>query len=338
MKNLIVTAFKIFSRNKAFVMSVVFIPTFMFLMMSVLLPYTEKHTIAVINNTSSDVIKDAVENIDGISIIDADEDEIPKLIAKGTIDLAVIINNNPVTGEPAASVISSGDCEIQQAVELAAEHAASGDTSYKVSVNSADRGKNNLMNTAVFMLNKLIQSGSILGALIIADRKKHIRDRVMLSKVSPFTYLSGQGIVYFVCSCFGVGLYCLVAKLFDFDFGMRVPFHYFIMMCLSNLFAASFYILAASLVSSEEKLEGVSMIILITSFFSGMLFPFGYMPKAFKVIGNFCPQRWIMNGVENIQKSGTFSSALPQVFLTIGVSFVFLIIGSLICNKKSSKS
>ncbi len=338
MKNLIVTAFKIFSRNKSFVTSVVFIPTIMFLMMAVLLPYTEKHTIALINNTSDNVIQDAVEDIDGISIVDADEDKIPELIARGTIDLAVVIDNDPETGKPSATVISSGDCEIQQAVELAAEYAASGDTSQKVSVNSANRGKNNLMNTAVFMLNKLIQGGSILGALIIADRRKHIRDRVMLSKISPFVYLSGEGIVYFVCSCFGSGLYCLVAKLFDFDFSMRLPFHYFIMMCLANLFAATFYILAASLAVSEEKLQGVSMLILITSFFSGMLFPFSYMPKAFRVIGNCCPQRWVMNGVENIQESGSFSAALPQVSLIIGVSIVFLILGSIMCTRKSAKN
>lgn len=337
MKNIIVTTFKIFSRNKAFVSSVVFIPTFMFLMMAVLLPYSEKHTITVINNTNDIVIENAIEDLDGVSFVDSDEDEILELISRGIIELAVVIDEDPVTGTAAASIISSGDCEIQNAVELAIEYASDEKNDNISSVNDSNRGKNNLMNTAAFMLNKFIQGASILGALIIADRKKHIKDRVMLSNVHPIKYLSGEGIVYFVSSCFGAGLYCLVALLMNFDFGMRTPLYYFIMMCFANLFASAFYIFASALVKSEEKLQGLSMLVLVTSFFSGMLFPFSYMPKAFRVIGNCCPQRWVIRGVEKIQEYGRFSAALPQIGLLIGFSAVLFTVGVFLCNKKTAK-
>ncbi|MGL6200499.1 MAG: ABC transporter permease [Lachnospiraceae bacterium] len=327
MKNMIVTAFKLFRRNKAFLFSVTIIPTLLFLLMTVLLPYTEMHSVSVINHTDDKAIENSINGIDGINIVEANEDKIAELISRGTIELAVVINEDPETGFAVAQIYNSGDSEIYDAVELAVSYASDSSQNSITSVNSSDRGIHNLMNTLPFMLYKFIEGASVLGAMMIADRKKHIKDRIMLSGISPVTYISGMTMVYFICSCFGSGLYCLVGGIMSYDFGMRYPIHYFIMLCFVNLFSASFYVLAASLVNSEESLQGVSTLVLVSAFFSGMLFPFDYMPKVFKMIGNCCPQRWIVKGIENIQVSGTFSAALPQIGLVFTLTLIFLIIG-----------
>lgn len=327
MKNMIVTSFKLFSRKKAFLVSVTIVPTILFLLMTVLLPYSEKHSIAIINHTDDTYIESAIEDLDGISIVDAEEEKIGELITRGTIELAVVINDNPETGKPIAAIYNTGDCEIYNAVELSIQYASSENHNSITSVNETKRGKHNLMNTLPFMLYKFIEGASVLGAMIIIDRKKHIKDRIMLSGVNPFTYISGMTSVYFVCSCIGSALYCIVGAVMRYDFGMRHPIEYFLMLCIANLFSAAFYIFAASLVNSQASLESVGSIILITGFFSGMFFPFDYMPKAFQIIGTCCPQRWITHGIERIQESGTFAAALPQLVLILGVTAVLLVIG-----------
>lgn len=336
MKNMIVTAFKLFSRNKAFLFSVTIVPTILFLLMTVLLPYTEMHSVSIINNTDDKIIENSINGIDGISIVEAEEDKIAELIARGTIELAVIINDDTETGLAVAQIYNAGDCEIYDAVELAISYASDSSQSSITSVNLSGRGTHNLMNTLPFMLYKFIEGASVLGAMIIVDRKKHIKDRIMLSGIHSLTYISGMSLVYFICSCFGSGIYCLVGGIMNFDFGMRYPIHYFIMLCFVNLFSASFYIFAASFANSEESLQGVGIFVLVSAFFSGMLFPFDYMPKTFRTIGSFCPQRWIVNGIERIQESGTFSAALPQIALVLIVTLIFLIIGVYRNSKKTA--
>ena len=41
-----------------------------------------------------------------------------------------------------------------------------------------------------------------------------------------------------------------------------------------------------------------------------------------KRIGSLFPQRWISLGIENMQKSGTITAALPQMAMVLGLSAV----------------
>ncbi len=331
---MILTSLKLFTRNKAFLFSVTVIPTLLFLLMSVLLPYSEKHSISVINNTDNTAIENSINAIDGITLIEAEESKIPELIAKGTIELAVIIAESPYDKTPIVQLISSDNCEVYEAVKLAVNYASDDSANNITTVNKVKRGKHNLMNTLPFMLYKFLEGASVLGAMIIADRKKHIKDRILLSGVHPIKYISSISLVYIIYSCIGSAVYCLVGMVMKYDFGMKTPFHYFIMLCIANLFSASFYIFAASVSSSEEALQGMGTLILISSFMSGLLFPFDYMPKVFKVIGNCCPQRWIIKGIENIRETGTFSSAIPQICLLLTAIVLLMTIGIYRnCNK-----
>ena len=327
MKNMILTSLKLFSRNKGFMFSVIIIPSILFLLMSVLLPYTEKHSVAVINNTENKAIEESVTSMEGIRLVDAEEKKVSELLARGDVEVAVIINEDAASERYNVQVISIGDCEIKKAIELAVNNPSSSDASGNTKVNPSSRGKNNIMNTLPFLLYKFIESGLILGTMIITDRKTRIKDRILLSGVKPIVYISGMTSVYFVLSCFGSALYCVVAALLRFDFGMRHPIDYFIMLCLVNLFSAGLYVFFASIVNSNESLDGTGYIVLIFAFFSGMLFPFDYMPKAFKMIGNFAPQRWIVQGIENIRREGAISAALPQMILLIATSLLLLTIG-----------
>ena len=167
-----------------------------------------------------------------------------ELLARGDIEVAVIIDRDEASGADNVQLLSIGESEIKSAIELAVKYASS-ENSSSIKVNETSRGNKNIMNTLPFLLYKFIESGLVLGTMI----------------------------------------------------------------------------------SSNESLNGTVYIVLIFALFSGMLFPFEYIPKAFKVIGSCAPQRWIVVGIKNIQKTGMFTSALPQTSLLILTSLLLLSIG-----------
>ena len=58
------------------------------------------------------------------------------------------------------------------------------------------------------------------------------------------------------------------------------------------------------------------------------------MPKAFRVIGQFSPQRWITHAIETVQKSGSLADALPDIALVLAFSVLLYIIGMYRSRKK----
>ena len=58
MKNMMLHFFRLFKAQKGVFTAVVFMPVILFLVMTVLLPYSEVHSIAIINRTDSSEIEE----------------------------------------------------------------------------------------------------------------------------------------------------------------------------------------------------------------------------------------------------------------------------------------
>ena len=241
--------------------------------------------------------------------------------------------------QPVANIISTGKTEISDAVELAITSASEKSNDAVTTVNKAKEYKFNLSNTLPFMLFKFIEGGSVLAALIILDRKRRVKDRIMLSSVRPLTYIGGMTIVYLILSSIGVFLYYLLAMIMKFNIQMEHSIYLFIMLVLANVFSASIFVCASSFISTEEGINsGVTTLLELLAFFSGMLLPYKYMPKAFKVVSWFSPQRWIADGIEQIQTTGSFSGAAKDIALILGLSVILFAIGVANTRRMTSKS
>ena len=156
MKNIMANSLRIFTRSKDYISMVVVVPIVIFLLMTILLPYTKNHSIAVINKTDDTAMEDALEHLDGIDIQDIDEDDIAKRIVGGNIDLAVIIDETE-EGLVYAQVISAGETEISGAVNLAIQNAKDTEnTDNSVTVNADDRGRRSMGNSSAFMIYKFL--------------------------------------------------------------------------------------------------------------------------------------------------------------------------------------
>ena len=328
MKNVMLNAWRLFTRDKMFISMLTVMPILIFLLMSALLPYTAKHSIAILNKPDDTAIEDSLNDIEGITIQDIDEDDIIKSVIGRNIDLAVVIDTDPATNMTYAQIIGTGDSEIQGAVELAVAKADGTSDSGTFTVNKVKKHKRSLDNTLAFMLFKFITGGNLLGTFIIMERNRRMKDRIMMSGISSWKYISGTALVYLIGTCIGSVVYYIAALLLDSDFGMRASWQYLVMVLLANVLAVAIYVFSASFTDSSETLETMTtMVLMPMGLFSGILFPFSYMPKVFRIIGSCCPQRWISHGVEQIQKTGSFTGALPDICLILGLSAVLYTIG-----------
>lgn len=338
MKNIMGITFKLLIKRKGFIASVTILPLILFLLMSILLSYSDQHSIAVINKTDNKVIEHSLNDIEGISIQDIEEDKVTESLIGGDIELAVYIeyDENHI---PFTNIISAGETEISDAVELAIVSASDTSSDPITTVNEAENYKFNLGNTLPFMLFKFIEGGSVLAALIIMDRKRRVKDRIMLSNISSAKYIGGITLVYLIMSSIGTLLYYLTALILKFDIQMEHTIYFFIMLIFANIFSASVFVCMSSFINTEEGVNTyVTTLLEILAFFSGMLLPYKYMPDVFKVISWFSPQRWIADGIEQIQKTGTMTGAGKDIILILGLSIVLFAIGVINTKRISSKS
>lgn len=327
-------AFNVFKRNKEFIMAVVIQPVLLFLLMSVLLPYTKEHSVGVCNASSYEsaaYICEALEGLDGIRVEEVEKDDLQDKLMNSNIEIAVIIADNPLTGTPAAQVVSIGDSEIKNAVEeVISATSLSGKSAAVVNVNEVPKKGINISTTLAFMIFKTLTAASLLGSLIVEERRNKIRDRIFLSGISRGAYLGGMSVFFFICMAIGTTLFFAVGQIFNFDFGMKYEIGYLIMMYITDLLSVAIYVFTSAFAKSDDGLWMFSAFVLMPmSMFSGILFPYEFMPQAMQVIGSCFPHRWIAKGVEIIQQSGSLSGTLPYMGMLLILCIVLFAVGTL---------
>lgn len=320
MKPILLNAWKLFTRNKGFFYILTFQPVFVFLLMSFLLPYSTLHNVALIceDNIQYEEARVALESLGGLKLIDVELDEVNTKLAMGNIELAVIIQGDKV------SVRSFGNSEVEGIVTLCVEQTLGeqGDEDI-VLVNSTSKKGLNLTNSLGFMIYKTLTAGSVLGSMIILERKNRMKERIVLSGTSMTNYLGGLSLVYLFFMMISTVVYYITALVLRFDFGMRNSLGFLFMIFLANILSTALFLLAAVFFNKEEALWFLAVFVLTPmGLFSGVLFPYEFMPATMQKIGSFFPQRWISHGIEVMQESGSIMAALPNMLLILGTSVI----------------
>ncbi len=331
MINIIRNTVLLFRKNKEFIYLITVQPVIIFLLMSFLLPYSTTHNVAVINmdgGTHSAAIESAVRELEGVKIQQTDAEQVTEKLLSSNIELAVLIMPGELPDTPEVEIRSLGNSEIENAVTLCIEQAGKRDTNI-TAVNAAKKKGMEISNSLGFMIFKTLTSGNLLAALIIQERKKKMRDRILLSGLKTGTYLGGIAVVYSLFMMLGSVIYYFAGLLFNFDFGMRHSIGFLLMLFTANVLSVAIYLLASTFVNQEESLwQMASFMLLPMSLFAGVLFPYKFMPRGMQIIGAFMPQRWISHGIEAIQRSGSILMGVPDMCLVLGLSAVLIIVAS----------
>jgi ABC-2 type transport system permease protein len=350
MINIMKNTYVLFRKNKEFIYLITIQPVVIFLLMSLLLPYTTVHNIVVSMDSNSKAAERIVENLEkleGVKIQRVDAEKIKEKLFGGNAELAIVITDAQGGGLPNVSLVSAKDSEIESAVELcvsenlsklsSGEGASDQKTEEIVSVNGVKKKWISISNSLAFMIFKTLTAGNLLGALIIQERRNRMKDRILLSGTKKSSYLLGMAIVYFIFMTLGSILFYAVGLLLRFDFGMRSSLGFLFMLFVSNLLSVSIYIFFAAFLKKEDALGFVGTFILMPmSLFSGVLFPFRFMPQTMQKIGSLFPQRWIALGIEKMQKSGEITSGYREAFMVIALSIVLFVIG-MTCESSQNK-
>lgn len=310
MSAIMTNTWRIFKRNKEMFYLITIQPVLIFLLMSFLLPYTTAHNVAVVNLSEDTQVEQALERMEGINLVDTELDTITEKLIGGNIELAVIINT-----DESVELRGFGNSEIEKAVELCVEKSDTDVSGSKnVQVNQIAKKGMTVSNSLGFMIFKTLTAGNLLAALLIEERKRKMKDRIFLSGVKTVSYIGAMSLVYLAFMALGSVVYYLAALIMNFDFGMKNSIGFLLMLFMANILSVCLYLFASTLVSKEDSLWFVgSFILLPMALFSGVLFPYQFMPKAMQAIGACFPQRWINDGIEIMQKTGRIGSSLPQI-------------------------
>ena len=350
MINIMKNTYVLFRKNKEFIYLITIQPVVIFLLMSLLLPYTTVHNVVVSMDGKSEAAERIVENLErleGVKVQRVDAEKITEKLFGGNADLAVVISDAQGNVLPDVSLVSAKNSEIENAVELCISETLNylckqNDASVPkdeeiVSVNGAKKKWISISNSLAFMIFKTLTAGNLLGALIIQERRNRMKDRILLSGTKKSSYLLGMSLVYFIFMTLGSILFYVVGLLLRFDFGMRNSLGFLLMLFVSNLLSVSIYVFFAAFLKKEDALGFVGTFILMPmSLFSGVLFPFRFMPQTMQKIGSLFPQRWIALGIEKMQKSGEITSGYREALMVIALSVVLFVIG-MTCESSQNK-
>ncbi|MCM1543310.1 MAG: ABC transporter permease [Blautia sp.] len=320
-------------RDKEFVKFITIMPTILFLLMTVLLPYSDKHNIGVVNNLGGEGEKylSALRAVEGYQVFEYEEDEIQSKLVGGNVEMAVILDE-------AILITTLSESEIYSSVELLLKNAGEGSPASEVSINEAPKKTLSVKNILPFMLFKTLTASSLVGALLINEKKNRIRDRILLSGVGTGKYILGVSGAYLFFSCLGSAIFFVIAQIARFDFGLKNDFGFLLMLFFTNLLSVSIMVFASSMLKKEESLWIVgSAVLMPMGLLSGILFPYDTMPGAMKIAADFCPQRWIAAGIERMQQTGSILSAYPQMLMVTGLAVVFMACGILISRRNQGK-
>ena len=338
MINIIRNTALIFRRNKEFIYLITIQPVLIFLLMSFLLPYSTAHNIAVVNMDGGEKsvrIEAAVKELEGVKIQSADYEQVTEKLLSSNIELAVVITPQDTADDPKVELLSLGHSEIESAIKLCVEYADDANKE-ATTVNPVKSKGMSISNSLGFMIFKTLTSGNLLAALIIRERKNRMKNRILLSGLKTGAYMGGMAIVYLLFMMLGSVVYYIAGLIFRFDFGMRHSIGFLLMLFTANVLSIAIYLFASTVVKREESLWSMaSFILLPMSLFSGVLFPYGFMPKWMQRIGALMPQRWISHGIEAIQKSGSVLNGVPDMCMVLGLSMVLFAAASVRAKKQS---
>lgn len=321
-------------RNKDFVKFITIMPTILFLLMTVLLPYSDDHNIGVVNKLGSEGEKyiSALSGVEGYKVFEYDEDEIESKLVGGNVEMAVVLDE-------AILITTLSESEIYSSVEMLLKNADEGNITSEVSVNDVPKKTLSAKKLIPFMLFKTLGASSLVGALLINEKNNRIRDRILLSGIGTGKYILGVSGAYLFFSCIGSAIFFLIAQIARFDFGLKNDFGFILMLFLTNFLSVSITVFASSMLKKEEGLWIVgSAMLMPMGLLSGILFPYETMPEAMKAAAAFCPQRWIAAGIESMQQTGSIMSAYPEMLMVIGLSVVLMVSGILITKRNQCRS
>lgn len=210
--------------------------------------------------------------------------------------------------------------------------------SYQARVNSEENNPSTSTTMSVgfavmFMLFAISNSAST----IHQERKEYTWQRLIISGTSSSVISFGTMIAYFIVGWMQFATVILFMR-FAFNVNWGNITYLILFASLMIMTVVSFSMLLVSLVSSKEKADTLSTIIVVsTCMLGGVYWPIDFVPPVMQAIGMLTPQYWMMKGLQYGLVNETSLSVIWQpiaVLLLATVVFTTIVVTTLSKEKK----
>ena len=104
------------------------------------------------------------------------------------------------------------------------------------------------------------------------------------------------------------GVYYIVSKILNIDYGMEKSSYFLIVMAVFNLIAISFNLCIVSFTKSRYASTIINILIVVPCcMLSGVFWDFDIMEKSLQKVGNLMPTRWVYVCIEKLQQNNNLS-------------------------------
>lgn len=269
--------FKVLRNTKGFIVSMIIMPIFMILIVSITLAYSNVPTVAYIGEKAP--------NVTNIKMMRIDEREKDYFLGISQGTLVIRTNSNgevekyysSIKNNPLIPLIENADKNAEVFTE-------------RPSINYS-------IGTMLF---KLLTAAGLLATVLIQEKGNGILLRVKNSKIKLSTYILGKS--FAIMFVYEIAILAILTfyQFANYDFGKSNVIDLGIIFTVALFISTGIYIFVAGLIKNEGLIWGISSgIIFPLGICSGILFPIEYMPQWMKAIAHISPLYYLQISVIN---------------------------------------
>ncbi|WP_442602257.1 ABC transporter permease [Paenibacillus sp. KN14-4R] len=192
-----------------------------------------------------------------------------------------------------------------------------------------DVSKNKIMTYQAvgFLMMIMLLSAGNLSEIILKEKENRTYYRLLTTPIKARSYVFSNVIVN-MCVMMVQIIFTLVMMRYVFNFDLGLPFWQMsLVLMLFALVAIGFSLVTVAFANSSNTSGSLQNLIFVpTCMLAGCFWPIDIMPKVVQQIGDFVPQRWVLDTVTQLQKGSSFGSLSMNFLIICAFAVAFFLI------------
>ena len=336
---LILNTVKLLMKKKSYILIGIIMPAFIVVFFSFEFGTEYKYKVGIVDKdksyASNEIIK-SIDNLEDIETTKVKEKDYNILLITQQIEVAVIIDkgfednllnfkeqdiniksikHNDVESsisqlinlkcEDLSMVASLSEKNINKFKEMNLEY---NDQLASLSLNKIEQNIPKIQNTIGLMIFTIFIVAGNIASFLIEDEENKTKMRILSSGINKWKYYISMIFIFYIMTMLTTGVYYIVSKILNIDYGMEKSSYFLIVMAVFNLIAISFNLCIVSFTKSRYASTIINILIVVPCcMLSGVFWDFDIMEKSLQKVGNLMPTRWVYVCIETLQQNNNLS-------------------------------
>lgn len=269
--------FKILKNTKGFIITMVIMPIFMILLVSITLAYSDAPVVGYIGEKAP--------NISNVKMMKVEEGQEGYFLGLSQGTLVIKTNSKGEIEKYYSSIPNNSVIEIIE----------------NSSINNIPFNEKPKIRYSIgVILFKMLTAAGLLATVLIGEKGNGIILRVKNSKTKLSAYILGKSLAIILVYQIANFFILLFYKLAGFDLGKSNIVQLGILFTVTVFVSTGLYIFLSALINNEGYIWTVSTgVIFPLGLFSGIIFPAEHMANWMKIIAHISPLYYLQNSIIN---------------------------------------